>query len=98
MITAEHASHVASNPDGVDIDDLIGLIEFIGTAPAVASLTLYPELEPREAYHVVLKIKKYADIKAAAMRCRLDGRIDHAMSFEVSCENLYSNLPIAVRW
>ena len=47
---------------------------------------------------LVIRLWAYCQSKAAAMRCRLAGRIDHAQLFEQYCDELYLRLPDSIRW
>lgn len=42
--------------------------------------------------------RKYAEVKAKAMRAREAGKIPVATSLERRCENLYQSMPKALRW
>lgn len=43
-------------------------------------------------------LANYAANKATAMRCRAQGEIEVALSYERICDNIYSGLPEAARW
>lgn len=44
------------------------------------------------------KVRRYAKVKAEAMRHRLAGRIDAATCFEAECDRIYRTMPRALRW
>jgi hypothetical protein len=41
------------------------------------------------------KLSKYAEYKALAMECRLEGSVDRALDYENRCERLYEGLKIS---
>ena len=43
-------------------------------------------------------LASYAEAKADAMQCRLDGKIDLALKFEAACDSVYGRLPGWAKW
>jgi hypothetical protein len=43
-------------------------------------------------------MRQYAEAKANAMRCRLNGAIPLAVRFEAACDHVYMQMPEWARW
>lgn len=52
----------------------------------------------RDSMNIAGTLANYASNKAAAMICRLDGRIADALVYEHICDGLYGMLPENCKW
>lgn len=55
----------------------------------------------QEAYELARHFEilaNYAECKAKAMQCRLDGKINLALELESACDDLFNKLPKSFRW
>jgi len=43
-------------------------------------------------------VANYAEMKAYAVQCRLEGKIAKANRFEIACESVYHTLPTWAKW
>jgi hypothetical protein len=86
------------NLDGMIIEELM---EFWNHAHSVRPIALARQLFPNAPKGYVRATKdlgNYASNKATAMQCRLDGKIDAALSYEAIAERIYNELPEYAKW
>ena len=54
--------------------------------------------ELAEAERAFSRLADYCRMRARAIKCRLDGRIDNALAIEAKMQVIYDRLPESVRW
>lgn len=97
-LSVEEARRVAGNPDGVFVEELRELYEFIGhgSRVGVAGRELWPDSDDPKGHATM--IRNYVSHKIGAMDKRLEGRIAEAMEIEGTCELIYDRLPVELVW
>lgn len=65
---------------------------------ALSAAELETWLLSSEAQLCSAELRRYADYKIRATRCRLEGNIALALRHERGCEKLYEKLPAEERW
>lgn len=65
--------------------------------PIAFARQLFPNA-PKGFVRTTKDLGNYASNKATAMRCRLNGEINTAMSYEIICDRIFDGLPEYARW
>lgn len=90
--------------EGINLDGFFSpdaLWEFWKHAHSVRPIqlarVLFPS-RPKGYVNVTRDLGCYASNKATAMQCRLDGKINVALTYEQICESIYARLPEYAQW
>lgn len=90
--------HGAPNLDAMSIEDLMSFwYETNSVRPVAVAKRLFGTASNGRTKATKL-LGCYACNKATAMRCRLNGKINIALSYEDICDRIYEDLPAFARW
>ena len=90
MITTDQAMHIAGNPDGCFLTDLLDLVEWIDNNPH--------NIELFDCSDDAQLMRDYLMQSIAARRCRLEGYIQRALVHEQAADRMYQQMPASLRW
>lgn len=100
MKLVDHTADLEPGPVNLDGMDQSELYTFIaatrGSQPRRAARRMFKD--KLSAVLVTRWLNQYARNKVAAMTCREDGAINHALAYENICERFYNDLPEYARW
>lgn len=86
------------NLDGQNHDDLWAFWkETNSVRPVKKARQLFPS-RPTGYVTATKQLGNYACNKAVAMKCRGEGQIQAALTYETICENIYKALPQFAKW
>lgn len=85
------------NLDTKDADELWKFWQQVNNGPRRIARILFPE-KPRGYVRATQHLANYACNKSVAMKCRLDGRIQSALTYEHIADRIYNDLPEFAKW
>lgn len=86
------------NLDGESVEALESFAVYRGSTEARLGHLLFTGVSKSTRDRAIRLCAHYADLKARAMRARMDGRVSVALAYEGDCERLYARLPKVARW
>lgn len=86
------------NLDGMTSEELMSFWkETNSVRPIKKARELFPDRQENYV-RITKQLGNYAANKATAMRCRSEGRIQAALTYEGICDRIYGELPEFARW
>ncbi len=85
------------NLDGESITNLMEFWFRAQSHPIKMGRLIFPST-PKGYATATKNLANYAANKATAMRCRLAGKIEAAICYELICEGIYDRLPKFAKW